>query len=73
MADDPRDFTEVPPRMKWGLLSGAAAAVFLGIAMLGDSATDGFVLIASSLGPLFVLLHARRRARTNRERMSSHD
>lgn len=52
--------------MTVALLGGAAFAIFLGVMLLRGGATAGLALIASSLGPLYVLWHARRQARANR-------
>lgn len=68
MADSRDDFTSAPLRMTLGLLFGGIAAIYLGVTLLGESAAGGAALIASSMGPLFVLGHAHRRAQRNRIR-----
>jgi hypothetical protein len=59
------EFTSVPLRMTLGLLSGAAAAVVTGVTLLAENTAGGTAMIAASAGPLYILWHARRRARAS--------
>jgi hypothetical protein len=66
------DFVAVPLRMTVGLVGAAAAGVFLAASLLADGSAGGWILLASCLGPIFVLIHAHRAASRNRRRRHEH-
>ena len=66
-----KDFVDVPVRMTIGLVGSVLAGVFLGVSLLADGDGWGWLLFATCLGPIYLLIHAHRAASRNRAR--SHD